>query len=75
MYGTVLFEILSDFSMILIFTKIIFCKHYKAEIRTNQSTEIHLMNWSVSDIEIWSSAFLIWHDLQDKIDNFDFNKI
>lgn len=59
--------------IILIFKKIIFVsitKQKLEQIMITIASDIHLMNWSAFDVEIWSSAFLIWHNLWDKIDNF-----
>lgn len=69
-YDSVFFEILHHFNF---YKNNFFVSITKQKLEINQSTistDINLMNWSVSDIEIWSSAFLIWHDLRYKIDNF-----
>lgn len=59
--------------IILISKKIIFVsitKQKLEQIMITIASDIHLMNWSAFDVEIWSSAFLIWHNLWNNIDNF-----
>lgn len=77
MYGTVPFEILSypwnlnhHFNLKKKSFFVSITKQKLEQIMITIASDIHLMNWSAFDVEIWSSAFLIWHNLWDKIDNF-----